>query len=192
MPKVDTGTKSKADRRQLTIESVRAFRLEQVNKGLAFLTKPETMGVVSEKNIKGKGKGKQRTRNSPDAGEPAASALVPSPSLPVASLNAMTLESGLSSAADTPSDNPAPVSPSPISASPGHSAPDSSRLHVRIPGGLAHSSKPTPKSPKFAVEVPGTSYYASDSSKYVTLEKRVAKLEKLVYGMESQLDKLDK
>ncbi len=54
-------------------------------------------------------KGKQPARNSPDAGEPEGSGLAPSPSLlaPLAGLGTLTLDSGSSSAANTPVDSPA-------------------------------------------------------------------------------------
>src|SRR5258708_2396496 len=55
-------------------------------------------------------KGKQPARNSPDAGEPEGSGLAPLPSLlvPLAGLGTLTLDSGPSSAANTPAVNPAP------------------------------------------------------------------------------------
>ena len=96
----------------------------------------------------------------------------------------MTLGSGPSSAADTPSDNPPSISPLP------DPAPSSSVLRVRIPGRLARSSKRA-ESPTFSVEVP--KYVGSQSckaDKYVALERRVAELEKVVRGLESTVKKL--
>src|SRR5258707_14609677 len=54
-------------------------------------------------------KGKQPACNSPDAGKPEGSGLAPSPSLlaPLAALGTLTLDSGSSSAANTPVDSPA-------------------------------------------------------------------------------------
>ena len=183
MPKVDTSKDAKAIRHTLEMEDIMAFRLKQVNKGLAHFTEQiETLGAVSEKQAKGIG-GKF-AHNSPDAGEPEASASVPSPSVQLASLGAMTLGSGPSSAADTPSDNPPSISPLP------DPAPSSSVLRVRIPGRLARSSK-CAESPTFSVEVP--KYVGSQSckaDKYVALERRVAELEKVVRGLESTVKKL--
>src|SRR5258708_34197163 len=53
-------------------------------------------------------KGKQPACNSPDAGKPEGSGLAPSPSLlvPLAGLRTLTLDSGSSSAANTPTDSP--------------------------------------------------------------------------------------
>ena len=184
MPKLTSGTNAKVDRRPLEIEDVTAFRLEQVEKGAAYFTEEVEMmeAVVSEKQVKKKGK--KRARNSPDAGEPEASASVPSPSVRLASLGALTLGSGLSSAADTPSDNPPSISPLP------DPAPDSSLLRVRIPGGLGRSSNRT-ESPPFSVEVPKYGGSQScNSDKYVALESRVTELEKLVRGLESKVKKL--
>src|SRR5216684_3444455 len=54
-------------------------------------------------------KGKQSAHNSPDAGEPEGSGLAPLPSLlvPLAGLGTLTLDSGSSSASNTPVDSPA-------------------------------------------------------------------------------------
>jgi len=194
----------KVDCHTLTNETFIAFCLEQVKKGLAVHTTPgKTTGAVSGQ--KGKGKGKH-TCNSPDPVKPEASVLVPLPLAPLASLGEMTLESGQSSAADTASDNLAAICPLVKL-----STPSSSTLYVRIPGGLGHSTKPAQKSATFTVEVPATSKYlhtnshwtlsshtdtllpsndGSNSSRYTTLERRVAEVEKLVLGMDSRLKKL--
>src|SRR5258708_15648361 len=72
-------------------------------------------------------KGKQPARNSPDASEPEGSGLAPSPSLlaPLAGLATLTLDSGSSSAANTPVASPAvslqqalPERPSPAPSAP--------------------------------------------------------------------------
>src|SRR5258708_9059265 len=53
-------------------------------------------------------KGKQPARNSPNAGKPEGSGLAPLPSrlAPLAGLGTLTLDSGSSSAANTPADSP--------------------------------------------------------------------------------------
>ena len=78
MPKVTTGKDVKVICHTLEIEDIMAFCLKQVNKGLAhFAEQIETMGAVSEKQVKGIGG--ECAHNSPDTGEPEASTSVLSP-----------------------------------------------------------------------------------------------------------------
>lgn len=98
----------KTDRRPLTKDELLRFRIKQ----------------KEEKHTAALKKGKQRARDSPDTSKPAeASGSVASPLAPLASLGALTLESGASSATNTPADSPAtaplpPMPECPVSAPP--------------------------------------------------------------------------
>ena len=196
----------KTDRHRLTEEYFREFRTKQVEKKEA----------AKLKKGKGKGKGKQRAHNSPDPGEPEASTSVPSPSGPLPSLGALTLESGGSSAANTPSDNPAA-----ISLSPEHSAPSPPIPRIRIPRRSPRKSPtkppmtiPAQNSTEFVVEVPATSKYlkakdqkaspshtsaspvsddGSNAARIAVLERKMEEVEKLktlVHEMDLRLKKV--
>ena len=60
---------------------------------------------AQEKHAAGVKKGKRRAHKSPDTGEPEASPSVPSPSDPLSALQGLTLESGGSSAGNTPANS---------------------------------------------------------------------------------------
>ena len=197
----------KTDCHQLTKEYFRAFRTKQVEKKEA----------AKLKKGKGKGKGKQCAHNSPDAGKPEASASVPLPSGLLPSLGVLRLESGGSSVANTPSDNPAA-----ISLSPEHSAPSPPILCICIPRRSPHNypteppvTIPAQNSTEFVVEVPAISKYlkvkgqkaspshtsaspASDNGsnalRIAMLERKmevVEKLKTLVHEMDLRLKKVE-
>ena len=197
----------KTDCHQLTEEYFRAFHTKQVEK----------KEVAKLKKGKGKGKGKQRTHNSPDAGKPEASMLVLSPLGPLPSLGALMLESGRSSATNTPSDNPTA-----ISLSPEHSAPSPPIPRIHIPGHSPHNypteppvTIPAQNSTEFVVEVPAVSKYlkakgqkaslshtsalpasadGSNAARITVLERKMEEVEKLktlVHEMDLRLKKVE-
>ena len=88
VPNPGTG---KTDRRMLEEEYILKHRIEQTEE-------------LRQAGIK---KGKQRARGSPDAGEPEGSGAISSPSAALSALGSLALESGGSSAVDTPSISPA-------------------------------------------------------------------------------------
>jgi len=164
----------KTDRHSLPKEYFKVYCLEQAQQKAAeenvAKEMPSTRGRESASaRGKGKGKGKKHAGNSPGAGEPEASmsvpppselvadaskpessASVPSPSEPLASLQALTLESGGLSAARTPSDSPS-VCP-PLS---NHSASAPTKPTICIPARksptMAPVTAPTQNSTGFAV-----------------------------------------
>src|SRR5712691_238954 len=83
-------TTGKTDCRSLSAAELREFRIKQTNNSRAEIEK-----------------GKQRAGDLPDAGNPEDSGPVPSPSAGLSALGLLTLESGGSSAGNTPSDSPA-------------------------------------------------------------------------------------
>ena len=88
MPKnPETG---KTDRRPLSPTDLLEFRLKQ-----------------TEKTHSKSKKGKKRAVDPPEAAEPEGSGQVPSPLQPLATLKSLTLDSGGSSATNTPADTPA-------------------------------------------------------------------------------------
>ena len=127
-------------------------------------------------------KGKQRARRPPDAGEPEGSGVVSSPSAMISALGSLALESGGSSAVDTPSLSPASLlqpsfpevaAPSPPIAS----AARQRRATKRLPASLARggssaidtpsvspASPPRPSSPQLSPPQPSLLEAAVSSS----------------------------
>jgi hypothetical protein len=93
----------KADRRAKSASTLLEFRLSQMEE--------------SDSGVK---KGKQRARGPPDAGEPEGTGQAPSPLTQLAGLETLMLNSGGSSATNTPAGSPANPSQPPF---PDHSAP---------------------------------------------------------------------
>jgi len=195
----------KTDRRTLTEEELFKFRTEQVGERHAAEVK----------------RGKQPARGSPDGGEPEASVSVPSPLYPLASLGALTLESGGSSAADTPADTPPTLPMPPLPERPASPPSKSSKSSKARRASKRPASKstsypsmtaPAQHATAFVVEVPSTSQYlkpapqpasaplsgaspASDceshGAKIAELERRLEEVEKQVAALVPKGSELD-
>jgi hypothetical protein len=139
----------KTDRHQLTEEELRDFRERQ----------------VAGSSLAEAKRGKLPARGSPDGGKSEA----PSPLATLAGLGALTLDSGRSSAADTPANSPCALSqppllperPSPVEPAP-PSAPKTHGASKPKPSAGKSASKPplaalTQHSTGVTVEAPGTS-----------------------------------
>jgi hypothetical protein len=99
------------------------------------------IGQQRERLAAGAGKGKQHADSPPDAGEPDASGSAPSLLAPLASMQALALDSG-SSAGNTPAESPVPLILPSIPPLPVLSAPSKTRrASKRLAGEFV--SKPT-------------------------------------------------
>jgi hypothetical protein len=162
-------------------------------------------------------KGKQPAGDPPDAGTPEDSGLVPSPLAGLSALGSLTLESGGSSAGNTPSDSPAvPSQPSAIEHPPEPLPPTpAGRRASKRRAGMSPfklpATAPTQHSaalPPFVVEVPSTSQHltapdrrashspasndGSNSARIAALETKQTELEKRQSELERKHDELAK
>jgi len=182
----------KTDRRVLEQESLQDFRIRQTEE-------------LRRAGIK---QGKQHARSSPGAREPEDSGVVSSPSATLAAFGSLVLESGGSSAIDTPSNSPAtlPESSLPKVAAPSPPTAPAARPHraTKRPQGASSLdpsvTAPTQHLAAFAVEVPSVSRFLkpthsqpshshsdtsqvsedrSNSARIAALEKKVDELQKM-------------
>lgn len=146
-------------------------------------------------------RGKRRARNSPDAGESEGSGLAPSPLATLSGLGGLTLDSGGSSAADTPADSPSTLAhqptlaaPTPASAPKTHGGSKRSGMSVLCPPTAA----PAKNSADVTAEVPSTSQLLKPTPRQASSSRgdtspgsdagAAARLDRL----ESRLDRVEK
>jgi len=174
----------KTDRRVLTKAELFEFRTKQVEKRHAAEAK----------------RGKQRVRNSPDAGKPEASAPIPSSLKPLTALGTLALKRGRSSAAKTPADSPAtfPEPPLPDLPAPAPSKAPKARRASQCSGGFMAEVPSTSRSlnPAHRQALPLCNDASragegrSNAARIAGLERRLDDLEKLVCGIDLKLKKL--
>jgi hypothetical protein len=180
----DTG---KTDRRALSETEIMDFRIKMMEEARSEVRR-----------------GKQRARDSPDAGESEGSGPTPSP---LARLGELTLESGGSSAADTPADSPSILPQPALPERPAPAPPSSSKTRDT-------SGKSSPKPPAAAptqlltgvtVEVPRTSQMLDPTLRQASRSRsdpsptsddgnnasRIAVLERRQDQLENRLQELD-
>ena len=181
---------NKTDRHRLPQQELLDFRIKQ----------------KAERHMAALKKGRQHARDLPDAGEPEPSVPVPSPLAPLTGLGVLTLDSGMSSAADTPAKSPTtvPQHPSPAPST----APKAAGKSAPKPP----VTTPTHHSAGFVVEVPSASQFlraahrqplhshsnasparndGSLATRIAAVEKRQEKLEKWLHDIKNRLNQLE-
>jgi hypothetical protein len=189
----------KTDRRALSKTEILEFRRKQTEQQRAEVKR-----------------GKRRARGSPDAGESEGSGLLPSPLATLANLGSLTLDSGGSSAANSPADSPATIAQPPLLERPAPAPPSAPKTHdASKPSGRSQSrlpaAVPAHHSAGVTAEAPGTSQQlrpalrqvshsrgdaspASDdggsSARIARLESRLDEVEKWADEFNGRLQKL--